>query len=143
MGNVIIAAGSVALPFAGAAAESAAIAAEGTAAAGDHIVLGLESQGLQQTAAQVGGRTLMTDANWQATLQTSLGNPSTRFTVSLDGVTGTSPYSQFMGAAQQGLGSGAVQGNWFNWEMGQIYQAGRQGSVNFMQGGSVVPNPFH
>jgi RHS repeat-associated protein len=118
-------------------------AAETTAAAGDHIVLGLESQGLQQTATQVGGRTLMTDANWQATLQTSLGNPSTRFTVSLDGVTGTSPYSQFMGAAQQGLGSGAVQGNWFNWEMGQIYQAGRQGSVNFMQGGSVVPNPFH
>ena len=31
----------------------------------------------------------------------------------------------------------------FNWEMGQIYQAGRQGSVNFVQGGQAVPNPFH
>src|SRR5208283_5015954 len=57
-------------------------AAETTAAAGDHIVLGLEAHGLEQTATQVGGRTLMTDANWQTTLQTSLGNPSTRFTVS-------------------------------------------------------------
>jgi hypothetical protein len=82
----------------------------------------------------------MTDANWQTTLQTSLGNPSTRFTVSLDGVSGASPYSQFMSAAQKGMTPSASP---FNWEMGQIYQAGRQGSVNFMQGGQVVPNPFH
>jgi len=123
-------------------AETEAKAAEGTVA-GDHIVLGLRNFGLNDTAAQVGGRTLLRDANWQTTLQTSLGNPSTRFTVSLDGVSGASPYSQFMNAAQQGLGRGAVQDNWFNWEMGQVYQAGRQGSVNFMQGGQVVPNPFH
>jgi hypothetical protein len=48
-----------------------------------------------------------------------------------------------MNAAQQGLGRGAVQDNWFNWEMGQVYQAGRQGTATFMQGGTVVPNPFH
>lgn len=70
-------------------------------------------------------------------------NPSTRFTVSLDGVSGASPYSQFMSAAQQGLGRGAVEGNRLNWEMGQIYQAGRQSTVNFIQGGQPVPNPFH
>jgi hypothetical protein len=29
-----------------------------------------------------------------------------------------------------------------NWEMGQIYQAGQQGSVTFMQGGQAVRNPF-
>jgi len=117
------------------------LAADG--AAGDHIVLGLQSFGLEDTASQVGGRTLMSDANWQTTLQTALGDSSTRITVSLDGASGATPYSQFMNAAQQGVSRGAIEGNRFNWEMGQIYQAGRQGSVNFMQGGQVVPNPFH
>jgi len=99
----------------------------------------MEEFGLNNTAAQVGGRTLMGDANWQTTLQTALGDSSTRITVSLDGASGATPYSQFMSAAQQGLTPGATP---FNWEMGQIYQAGRQGSVTFMQGGQVVPNPF-
>jgi hypothetical protein len=115
----------------------------GDLAAGDHIVLGLEEYGLADTAAQVGGRTLMKDMEWQSTLQAAVGNSSTRITVSLDGVSGATPYSQFMNAAQQGVSRGVVDGNRFNWEMGQIYQAGRQGSVNFMKGGQVVPNPFH
>jgi RHS repeat-associated protein len=109
---------------------------------GDHIVLGLDEFGLKQTASQVGGRTLMGDSNWRTTLQTAMGDSNTRLTVSLEGVSGSSPYSQFMNAAQQGLARGAVEGNRFNWEMGQIYQAGRHNTVSFLQGGKVVPNPF-
>lgn len=111
---------------------------------GDHIVLGLEKHGLEQTATQVGGRTLMNDVNWQTTHQTAIGNQGTRLTVSLDGVSGSSGSSQFMGAAQQGLGRGAVPENLFNWEMGQIYQAGRHNTVHFVRGGGkeAVANPF-
>jgi RHS repeat-associated protein len=120
--------------------DATTLTAESTVAAGgDHIVLGMQEFGLEQTASQVGGRTLMGDANWQTTLQTALGDSSSRITVSLDGASGPTPYSQFMSAAQQGLTPGATP---FNWEMGQIYQAGRQGTVTFMQGGQIVPNPF-
>jgi hypothetical protein len=81
----------------------------------------------------------MSDLNWQTSLQTALENPSTRFTISMDGVSGASTYSQFMSAAQRGLTSGATP---FNWEMGQIYQAGRHVNATFMRGGQVVVNPF-
>lgn len=37
------------------------------AQAGDHIVLGLANQGLEETAAQVGGRTLLNDPQWMST----------------------------------------------------------------------------
>ena len=115
-------------------------AAEATAA-GDHIVLGLERHGLEQTATEVGGRTLLNDVNWQTTLQTAVGDPSTRFTVSLDGVSGSSAYSQFMNAAQQGVAPGASP---FNWEMGQLYQAGRHLDATFVGdlGKTAIPNPF-
>ena len=87
-------ASSIALTLAGPAAGAlrgagGSLGQAGTA--GDHIVLGLEAQGLEQTAAQVGGRTLLSDVNWQSTLQTSIRDSSTRFTVSLDGVSGSSP----------------------------------------------------
>jgi hypothetical protein len=59
------------------AGASAAASATTSAAAGDHIVLGLEAQGLEQTAAQVGGRTLMSDPNWQTTLQRAMTDSST------------------------------------------------------------------
>lgn len=123
----------------GAATTATTTATAAAAADGDHIVLGLEAFGLERTAAQVGGRTLMNDVNWQATLQTAVVDPSARFTISLDGVSGTSPYSQFMSAAQRGFTPGATP---FNWEMGQLYQAGRQIDSTFVQGGAVIPNPF-
>lgn len=81
----------------------------------------------------------MGDMNWQTTAMETIANPETTITVSLDGVSGTSTYSQFMSAAQQGLGANPTP---FNWEMGQIYAAGRQGSVQFIQGGQIIPNPF-
>jgi len=117
------------------------LAAKTAPTVGDHIVLGLERHGLQQTATQVGGRTLLNDVNWQTTLQTAVGNPSTRFTISLDGVSGSSAYSQFMNAAQRGVAPGATP---FNWEMGQLYQAGRHVDATFIRelGTTVTPNPF-
>jgi RHS repeat-associated protein len=121
--------------------EDALEATASTAAsiAGDHIVLGLQNFGLEDTASQAGGRTLLSEPDWQVNLQLAIGDPATRITVSLDGVSGASTYSQVMGAAQRGLTEGATP---FNWEMGQLYQSGRLGGVTFMSGGQVVANPF-
>jgi hypothetical protein len=81
----------------------------------------------------------MNDANWKATLQQSIGDPTTRFTVMLDGVRGASPYNQFMSAAQSGFSPLATP---FNWEMGQLYQAGLRPKISFMQDLQPVSNPF-
>jgi RHS repeat-associated protein len=117
------------------AAETAAKAAT----EGDHIVLGLRAHGLEGTAGKMGGRTLLDDPEWMASLQKAIGNPSTKFTVSLDGMSGSSTYSQVMGAAQRGAGS---SGGYTDWEMAQLFQAGRLPDVTFLRGGSIVPNPW-
>lgn len=106
---------------------------------GGHIVLGLEKAGLESTAARMGGKTLMNDPNWKSTLMNAIANPETKFTVSLDGLSGSSPYSQVMNAVQRGIGSnpGAT-----NWELSQLYQAGRMSDVTFVQAGQVITNPF-
>jgi hypothetical protein len=118
-----------------------AVAAETVSAqAGDHIVLGLANQGLEETAAQVGGRTLLNDPQWMSTLQEGITNPSTKITVNLDGLSGDSAYSQVMSAAQRGVTP--VPGGYTNWELGQLYQSGRLPTVNFMQGGKIIANPF-
>ncbi|HEX8361042.1 MAG TPA: RHS repeat-associated core domain-containing protein [Longimicrobium sp.] len=114
----------------------------GATEAGEHIVLGLASHGLERTAASVGGRHLMNDVNWRSTFMAAIGDARTTFTVSLDGLGGSSTYQKVMGAVQRGAaGSGAT-----NWEMAQLYQAGRLGTVNFVEtvGGKVanVANPF-
>jgi len=103
------------------------------------IVLGLKAQGLEATAAKVGGRTLLKDPEWMATLQEAVGDPSTKFTVSVDGLSGSSTYSQVMSAAQRGA---AGTGGYTDWELAQLYQAGRLGDTTFVSGGSVIPNPF-
>lgn len=104
----------------------------------DHIVLGIR-EGLEETASGVGGRTLLNDPNWRTTLMESIGNPSTRFTVSLDGFSGTGTYSQVMGAVQRGTTPLARA---TEWEMMQLQQAGRLGDVTFVRGGEVIPNPW-
>lgn len=76
---------------------------KGAGSAADHIAIGIRAQGLEQTASQVGARHLLNDPNWRATLQAAIGNPNTKFTISLDGFSGSTPYSQLMGAAQRGL----------------------------------------
>jgi hypothetical protein len=87
----------------------------------------------------VGGRTLLSDPSWKSTLLGAVANPSTKFTVSLEGMAGSSTYSKVMGAAQQGIGPRATA---TNWEMAQLYQGGRLKDVTFMEGNKVVPNPF-
>jgi hypothetical protein len=107
---------------------------------GDHIVLGLANQGLEDLASQIGGRTLLNDSEWMSTLQQGIANPSTQFSVNLDGLSGESAYSQVMGAAQRGVTP--IPGGYTNWELGQLYQAGRLPGVNLYQGGQLIANPF-
>ena len=110
-----------------------------TAGAGDHIVLGLRAHGLEETATKVGGRTLLKDPDWMASLQKGIADPSTKFTVSLDGMSGSSTYQQVMGAATRGA-SGA--GGYTDWEMAQLFQGGRLPDVTFVRGGVPVENPW-
>ncbi len=109
-----------------------------TKAVDDHIVLGIR-EGLDDTASSMGGRTLLNDPNWRTTLMESIGNPNTRFTVSLDGFSGAGTYSQVMGAAQWGATPLARA---TEWEIMQLQQAGRLGDVTFVRGGQAVPNPW-
>lgn len=102
-------------------------------------MLGIADEGLEATASKVGGRTLMNDLDWRRTLQQSIGDPSTRFTVSLDGFSGSSIHSQVMGAASRGA---TPTGKLTEWEVAQLYQGGRLGDVTFMRGGSAVTNPW-
>jgi hypothetical protein len=115
------------------------VAAETAGNAGDHIVLGLRANGLEATAAKVGGRTLLKDPEWMTTLQRGIADSSTKFTVSLDGMSGSSTYAQVMSAAGRGA---AGTGGYTDWEMAQLYQGGRLSDTTFMRGGSVVDNPF-
>ena len=109
-------------------------------AAADHIVLGLRAFGLESTAAKVGGRTLLSDAKWMQTLKSAIHTSGTRFTVSVEGLNGTGVRSQVMGSVQRGLGSA---GGHTDWELAQLYQAGRLGDVTFVNGaGAVLANPF-
>jgi RHS repeat-associated protein len=116
------------------------VVARGVAAnSGDHIVLGYAAQGLDATAANVGGRTLLADANWQATVTQAVANPGTRFTVALDGMPGTSVTNRIMASVQR---SSTGKGGYTDWEMAQLYQGGRLPDVTFIEGGKVVPNPW-
>jgi hypothetical protein len=111
-------------------------AAEGT----DLIVLGLDKYGLKDTAAQLGGRTLLETTDLASDFTAALRNPSTQFTLSLDGLAGDSVEEQLLGAAQNGAGG---MGNGFtNWEIWQLCQAGRLGSTNLIQAGHSIANPF-
>lgn len=78
------------------------VAAETAGNAGDHIVLRLRANGLDATAAKVGGRTLLKDAEWRATLQRGVADLSTKYMVSLDDMSGRAVRAQVMGAAQRG-----------------------------------------
>ncbi len=107
--------------------------------AGDHIVLGLRAYGLEQVAERVGGRTLLSDPSWKFTILRALGDAKTKFSVSLDGFAGASTAEKVLSAAQKGLVPGATP---TNWEMAQLYQAGRLKNVTFFEKGSPVENPF-
>jgi len=78
--------------------------------------------------------------DWMNALREAVSNPNTRLTVNLSGFEGASTYSQVMGAAQRGMGAGARA---TEWEIAQLYQAGRLGNTNFVNSaGEAIPNPF-
>jgi hypothetical protein len=81
----------------------------------------------------------MSDPAWRQTLLKAIDDPSTRFTVSLDGFSGATLNSQVMGAVTRGA---TPTGKLTEWEMTQLYQGGRLGDVTFLRGGSVQPNPW-
>lgn len=116
-------------------------AAATPAADADHIVIGLRSAGLEATANKIGGSTFLNDADWQMKFQQALSNPQTKFTVSLDGLNGNSVESKVMQAVTQGS-KGVASGGATNWEIAQLYQANRLGSVDFIEGGQIVANPY-
>jgi hypothetical protein len=68
--------------------------------AGDHIVLG-KSVGLAERAAQIGGRHLMNDPNWDLTVLKGVADPGTKFSAALDDVEGGSVYGRVMSAVQR------------------------------------------
>ena len=116
-------------------------APEGIAARGGQtIVLGLRDFGTREVAQQLGAIHLLDHPEWMNALKTAIGNPSTKFIVNLEGFSGSSIYSQVMGAVQRGLTPAA---KYTEWEMAQLYQAGRLGTVNFVNRvGQVLANPF-
>jgi hypothetical protein len=67
-----------------------------------------------------------------------VGDSSSRFSVNLNGLLGDGTYSQVMTAVQKGL----VRDGATDWELLQLYQAGRLGGVNFYRAASLVDNPF-
>ncbi len=79
------------------------------------------------------------EQNWRESLQVAIANPNTKFTISLDGFNGSSTYGQLMVAAQRGVTPAARA---TEWEIGQLYQAGRLGKATLMRRGKVIPNPF-
>jgi len=81
----------------------------------------------------------MNDTNWRKTLQNAIADPSTRFTVSLDGFSGSSTTSQVMVAASRG---GGAAGKLTEQEMAMLYEGSRLPDVTFVRGGRVVSNPF-
>ena len=102
-----------------------------------HIVLGLDSFGLRETARRVGGVTLMKDPNWKSTLMAALGDDSIRFTVSLRGFRAATK-SEVLRAAQRGA---AGTGGATDWELAMLYQSGRLETATFLdEAGNVIEN---
>ena len=111
------------------------LAAEGA----DHVVFG-KALGLEDRAAQIGGRHLMNETDWQGAATRAIGDPSTKISVALDDVQGAgSTYSRVMSAVQR---SASGRGSPFDWEMQQLHEAGRLSTTDFWEGGQVLENPF-
>jgi len=91
-------------------------------------------------AERVGAETLLRDPSWKTTLLGEIANPASRFTVNVEGLSGSSVAQKVLSAAQQGIRPGASP---TNWELAQLYQAGRLRDVTFVNRlGEVLANPF-
>ena len=104
----------------------------------DHVVLG-RSLNVEKIAQQIGGRHLMGSLDYRLEVADAIANPNTKISVALDGVVGESTYSQIM---QSVMRESKGVGTAFDWEMAQLYNAGRLPSVQFVREGKNVDNPF-
>jgi RHS repeat-associated protein len=110
---------------------------------GDHIVLGLRNQGLKELAEQVGGRTLLnlTGSAFRQAFYDALGDSNTTFTLSLDGLRGSTTAEQLDYAIARGA-RGFVGKNYTNAEIAALFNSGRLGATTLMRSGEVVANPY-
>jgi hypothetical protein len=116
------------------------VATELAANSGRHIILGLEKFGLEEVAERVGAETLLNDPAWKNTLLQNIANPESKFTVSLEGLSGETPYSQIMSAVQKGMLPNTSP---TNWKLAQLYQAGRLSEVTLVNRAvEIIANPF-
>ncbi|MDB5337684.1 MAG: hypothetical protein JWN70_3303 [Planctomycetaceae bacterium] len=75
------------------------------------------------------------------TLRSAVGDADSDFTVSLDGMSGESTYSQVMSAAQRGA-VGPRLGGYTDWDMSELFQGGQSADTTFVRGDVPVENPF-
>jgi len=103
--------------------------------AGDHIVLGLKG-GLEELAEQIGGRHLMENPEgWEQEVLNGIADPKTKFSLKLDGLDGEGAAGKLLNCLAREEGATA-------WEVKQLFNSGRMGSVELFENGVRVANPF-
>jgi hypothetical protein len=123
-----------------------ALAKTGEAAKdGDHIALG-RTEIVADFANSVGARDVMRQApgEWRASISGGAYDPNTKFSVSLDGITGRDR-AILRGRYKEAGMNTAVDGqrpSWFDWEMYTLDEANAWGRVTFYENGNVVSYPF-
>ena len=126
-------------------ASGSSVAAEtgaSAASAGDHILLGLQSSGIEDFAPQIGARTLMQSADFRTELVEGLQSPDTRFSLQLQGLSGATPEEQIANAIARNAEYGFPHGGITNWEISMLQQFGRLGDTTFYEGKTIVSNPW-
>jgi hypothetical protein len=112
---------------------------------GDHIALGL-TENVRSFAESVGARHVMGQApgEWQQSVMQAAYDSKSSFSVSLDGVEGTSDAISRGKYREMGLEAtiGGRTSSWFDWEMYILDEANAWGRVTFYKNGDVVSNPF-
>jgi hypothetical protein len=102
--------------------------------------LGMRDFGTRELAERLGAKHLLDHPEWMQAVKEAARNPSTRISVNLSGFSGETTYGQLMGAAARGMTPGA---RYTEWEIGQLYQAGRMGDLNLVdRAGAAIGNPF-
>jgi hypothetical protein len=90
----------------------------------------LRDFGTRELAEKLGATHFLDREDWMSAVKTAAVNSATRITVNLSGFSGSSTWSQVMGAVGRGVG-GAPK--YTEWEMAQSYQAGLEPGVASFQ----------
>jgi hypothetical protein len=99
----------------------------------------MQAFGLRETAVKFEGRTLLGMTDWEGALQRAIEDPLTKFTLSLDGLPGSSTLSQITGAVQRGASG---MGTATEWEFAQLDAAGRLLQAGFVRAGHIIEDAF-